>query len=256
MINSKNLRLIIFSAAMGLAGSASAQDQTKVDRFVNANLYSTFYHELGHAIIDLQDVVLFGQEEDAADTLSSYLIHALHTPEEIKHMMVDVALGYEADAVTLRDDGGKVDFTSVHGPDLQRKFNHLCQLAGGDMDVRAQTALSYGLSEDRLDNCEEEFYNANYSWGRIMRGLARSEATGELRIDGFRKYRRSEIGVFSETVVAKFNERYNFPTDIRVRIEPCGQPNAFYDADLKMIIMCTEYPADIRKNFEIVEDRY
>ena len=33
-----------------------------------------FYHEMGHALIDIHNIAIPGGEEDAADTLSAYIL--------------------------------------------------------------------------------------------------------------------------------------------------------------------------------------
>ena len=58
------MRALVF--ALSLIWGAAAQAQTSEDDFVEANILSVFYHELGHALIDIMALPVFGQEEDAA----------------------------------------------------------------------------------------------------------------------------------------------------------------------------------------------
>ncbi|EAQ14442.1 putative metallopeptidase DUF4344 [Maritimibacter alkaliphilus HTCC2654] len=67
------LKKLATAALVGLPSLAVAQD---VEAFVESNILATLYHELGHALIDIQDVPIFGQEEDAADVLSILLVDA------------------------------------------------------------------------------------------------------------------------------------------------------------------------------------
>ena len=55
--------------SVGAALAEAAEDD-----FIHANIVSVFYHELGHAIVDVMRLPIFGQEEDAADVLSILLI--------------------------------------------------------------------------------------------------------------------------------------------------------------------------------------
>lgn len=71
---------------------AQADEQTEV--FVEANLLSIFYHELGHAIIDVAQLPVFGQEEDAADTASILLIDAIFDNETAIDIAYDAVLGF------------------------------------------------------------------------------------------------------------------------------------------------------------------
>ena len=67
----KNLMSLCFFALIHCAGSANASEE---DDFVASNIISVFYHELGHAVIDMMGVPIFGQEEDAADVFSILLL--------------------------------------------------------------------------------------------------------------------------------------------------------------------------------------
>ena len=66
----RGLFLSIF--LMGFAGSVSAENSEE-RVFLTANILGIFYHEFGHAVIDIEDVPIFGQEEDAADVFSMNL---------------------------------------------------------------------------------------------------------------------------------------------------------------------------------------
>ena len=49
------------------------------------------------------------------------------------------------------------------------------------------------------------------------------------------------------TEVATLNELLTLPADLEVTVEPCGQPNAFYDPSLVKIIICAEFEPYLRK---------
>ena len=65
------MKQIFFASALALTAALPAQaefrygDEEK-QGYVESNLLSVFYHELGHALIDIQGLPIFGQEEDAA----------------------------------------------------------------------------------------------------------------------------------------------------------------------------------------------
>jgi hypothetical protein len=64
----------VFVAILSAAQAFAATAQTDEDAFVEANILGIFYHELGHAVIDIESVPIFGQEEDAADVFSILFI--------------------------------------------------------------------------------------------------------------------------------------------------------------------------------------
>ena len=86
-------------ALLCLTPAVTAAQDADTDRFVQANVLAIFYHELGHAVIDLQQVPIFGQEEDAADVFSIFLIDALFEPDSAEALAYDTALGFLGEAV-------------------------------------------------------------------------------------------------------------------------------------------------------------
>jgi hypothetical protein len=57
-----------------------------------------FYHALGHASIDLRQLPIYGQEEDAADVASVILMHALYDEEAVQAMVISTADAFLAEA--------------------------------------------------------------------------------------------------------------------------------------------------------------
>ncbi|MEH6737641.1 MAG: DUF4344 domain-containing metallopeptidase [Sulfitobacter sp.] len=107
------------------------QSEEATDPFVEANLLSIFYHELGHALIDVMHLPVFGQEEDAADTASILLIDSTFEDETAIEIAYGAALGFQAEAGETAND---IAWSDVHGPDLQRFYNLVCLFYGADPD--------------------------------------------------------------------------------------------------------------------------
>lgn len=56
------LSMLIVTLALYLSGLNSIAFSGEKDDFVEANILGIFYHELGHALIDIEDIPIFGQE--------------------------------------------------------------------------------------------------------------------------------------------------------------------------------------------------
>ncbi|MDG2454039.1 MAG: DUF4344 domain-containing metallopeptidase, partial [Paracoccaceae bacterium] len=70
------MKSMILAAGLALvATGVVAQDR---EEFIRDNILAIFYHEFGHALIDVRDLPIFGQEEDAADVASVMLMHSLY----------------------------------------------------------------------------------------------------------------------------------------------------------------------------------
>lgn len=59
--------------------------------FTENDLLAIFYDELGHAVIDPMQVLIFGQEEGVADSLSILLIDALYDSDDAEVIAYDSA---------------------------------------------------------------------------------------------------------------------------------------------------------------------
>ncbi len=212
------------------------------DAFVEANLLGIFYHELGHAMIDLLRLPVFGQEEDAADVASILMIDAFFEPDAALEIAYDAAFGFAAEAMSLESSGEEVAWWGVHGPDAQRFYNTVCLFYGGDPDGRDDFAEDMELPEDRLETCEEEFELAWDSWGPVLDELAETDGR-PIRFDLQRKgFTADVIGAEVEAL----NEEFRWPEPLRVVVASCGVANAWYDPGAQEVTMCTEFAEHLR----------
>ncbi|APX10443.1 DUF4344 domain-containing metallopeptidase [Tateyamaria omphalii] len=226
-----------------LAGPAVANDEREA--FVEANLLGIFYHELGHALIDILALPVFGQEEDAADVASVLLIDGFYEEDAAQALAYDTAFGFLAEA----DFAGDVTYWDVHGPDEQRFYNTVCLFYGGNPDAREDFAIDLGLPEERAETCPEEFQLALDSWGPAF-----DEITGRgnsiLFEDGGHNLLTTDV---MAAEVAALNDDFDLPVPLIVRVEACGEANAFYDLGTTEIIMCTEFEDHLRALYDQFE---
>lgn len=221
---------------LSLPTLAAAQD---VDAFVEANILATFYHELGHALIDIEEVPIFGQEEDAADVLSILLIDAFWEEEDAVSIAYDTAFGFLTEAEMAKAEGEEPAFWDVHGPDEQRYYNTVRIFYGANVDEREDVALELGLPEDRADYCEDEFYQANDSWGAILDELAEA-GPGDTVVLGVVERDDAIAGLLADEVEA-LNAEFSLSAELVVSYAACGEANAFYDPEYREVTICTEY---------------
>ena len=234
------IRTAIALTAMMLATAATAQN-TAEEAYVEANLLSIFYHELGHALVDVMALPVFGQEEDAADTASILLIDALFDEDAAQGIARDAAFGFldEADAADAEPvwwDG--------HGPDEQRYYNLVCLFYGADPETRDALADELQLPEDRAASCEEEFDLANDSWGPVFDELV-ERGPGDTLM--FQSDTASLTTDLIGDEVAALNAELSLPTPVTVRVAPCEEANAFYDPEVREITICTELEPHLRQ---------
>jgi hypothetical protein len=244
----KNSLLIAFCAlALGLMSPAQAElaedAPDNVIGFIESNILATFYHELGHAIIEIEALPIFGQEEDAADVFSVVLIDDFFDEETAVQITYDAAFGFLGFAQELDAAGEEPAFWDVHGPDLQRYYTMVCLFYGADPDEREDIADELGLPSERAETCAEEFTLASDSWGPVLDDLARDHVSHSMRIGGTSE--SSLAGQLATEImrdeIDAFNEMFELSEDLTVTVDDCGEVNAFFDPSGLEITICTEY---------------
>ncbi len=210
-------------------------------RFVEGNLIGTFYHEMGHALIDVLQLPVLGQEEDAADTLAVVLIHDLWEAEDAELLGRATADYYYYTVDWSGDAADDTEWWGVHGPDEQRYYTHVCLFYGTDPERLADLATEYELPEDRAEGCAEEFSLAAESWGVFLEEIALAEGDAPARGLRLDAPRTAPYHALMTEEVRVWNETFALPSPITVRIEACGEANAFYFSADSSITLCTEY---------------
>ena len=237
---------ILFGTALSAQDKAAQQDA-----FVESNILGIFYHELGHALIDIEGLPIYGQEEDAADVASIFLIDAFFQEADALALAEHAALGFSAEAKERKSSGGEVAWWDVHGPDEQRFYNTVCLFYGADPGERRGYARKLGLPEERADYCPEEFDQANHSWGALLDEIAERGGGRSITFRG----EKGDTASFTEEILADevdfLNENFTLSHDLQIVVEECGQANAFYDPQEATITMCFEFEDYL---FELAED--
>lgn len=238
----KNLTSLCFFALIYFAGYANASEE---DDFVASNIISVFYHELGHAVIDMMGVPIFGQEEDAADVFSILLIDQVFEPESANSIAYDAAFGFYAEA-----SDHQPTFWDVHGSDEQRYYNLVCIFYGANPDFRDDLASDLGLPEERALSCQEEYELAIDSWGAVLNDMEALE--GKLKLPQGSNSPNDLIKLVLSQEIEGFNAMFGFPRNVQISIEQCGEANAFYDPTAGSITICREFKEHLRRQFRIL----
>ena len=153
--------LITTLMCLGVSSTAYAQTLSEDHKgYISANIIGIFYHELGHAIIDLLDVPIYEREEDSADTLSILMVDYAFDEQSAESIAYDIAFTFAYDSETSTHR-----FWDQHSSDEQRYYNTICLFYGGDVEGREDFAQELGLPERRADDCEDERAYADEAWG-------------------------------------------------------------------------------------------
>jgi hypothetical protein len=139
------------------------KDKIKLDDAVKAATLATFFHELGHSLIDAWKIPITGREEDAVDQLSTLVL--IEATEDGEQMALDGALTFKlyADAA----QGEKI-YWDEHSLDEQRFFDTICLVYGHDEEKYAYLVKSGTLPEERALICSEEYDKVNRAWRQLL----------------------------------------------------------------------------------------
>lgn len=134
------------------------------DAVTNAFLF-VFFHEIGHALVDVLELPITGREEDAVDQLSAWV---LIDNDEGDQAVLDGALSFYVYEDETDDD---TDFSDEHSFNKQRYYNMVCWVYGSDpekyADLVGETDDDW-LPQARADQCEGEYRQLDRAWTRLL----------------------------------------------------------------------------------------
>jgi hypothetical protein len=116
-------------------------------------------HELGHALFDIQDIPVFGREEDAADQIAALLMLQFGKEVGLTTIKGTYNVWHHLNAARLRANKGTIQASQEadeHSISIQRAFNFLCLAYGKDPETFQQLADRL-LPRIRKDNCADEY---------------------------------------------------------------------------------------------------
>lgn len=117
-----------------------------------------FYHELGHALIDVLELPIVGKEEDAVDQFSAIIL--LNSEEK------DLAENTILNAATWFGIKPKIPAWDEHAPNDVRFYYLVCLVYGSDTEK--YEALTKILPSDRANRCPREYEKIANSWNKLL----------------------------------------------------------------------------------------
>ena len=122
-----------------------------------------FFHELGHALIDIYDLPVTGKEEDAVDQLSTLIV--ADGSEE------GAASVFNGGVAFTLFDNGELDesaFWGEHSMGLQRFYNVICMLYGQNPEAHKDLVKDEVLPKGRAQRCPSEYQRIEKAWGTLL----------------------------------------------------------------------------------------
>jgi hypothetical protein len=148
---------------------------TREDAFVGQSL-NVLLHEAAHALFRLFNIPILGQEEDAADQLSGYIL--LQLPKDRKRNLVLGSAYAFSGQLNIRSArelnrprvqfGRYAAFADEHGTPAQRLYSLLCLAYGSDKVLFAAIVDKGFLTKERAGICVEEYHQVDFAYKALI----------------------------------------------------------------------------------------
>jgi len=170
--NKKQMTLCyeLFDHLMGSFADDQTDEEEAGSKAVAALVFM-FYHELGHALIDVYDLPVTGREEDAVDQLATVLLLETWEGEDS-----ELAILSSAEWFGIEEEDEELDMADEHSLDDQRYYNLVCWIYGSDPEYFSELADDWGLPEARAERCSSEYERMSSAWNTLL-GPHMHEAT-------------------------------------------------------------------------------
>ena len=128
-----------------------------------------FYHELGHALIDVYELPITGLEENAVDQFATLFM--LITDDLEGHDGIvgqDILYNVGTWFFIKNELYDQSYFWDVHNLDIQRFYNISCYAYGQHPEYNQDLITDGYLPEERAQSCEYEYSLMNDSWTELL----------------------------------------------------------------------------------------
>jgi hypothetical protein len=156
---------------MFLAGAETEEEAEAAGVAVAGATLFIFFHEAGHALIDLYDLPITGKEEDAVDQLATLIL--LEAGEDGENAALDGASSFireEEEEEASEDEEGleELAFWDEHSLDEQRFYNIVCWIYGKNPEGFAYLVEDETLPEARAESCPGEYERMSKAWDTLL----------------------------------------------------------------------------------------
>ena len=230
-----------------LAG-LSDEEKRKLVEFVTGNLLFVLGHESGHALISELGIPVIGREEDGADSFSTLM--ALKIGDKYAdRVLINAATGWFYSERRNRQDHVKTVFYDEHGIDLQRAYNIVCLMVGGNPEKFGELADQSGMPPERQGTCRGDYSNAEWSWNKVLEPHRRKPKQGKTEIKAVYGPAKGELEIFEqaarrmkilEVVSDMLSDQYVWRKPITIEMQTCGETGARWDLTAAAVIVCYE----------------
>ena len=154
--------------AQNFKGNAKSEEE--LEKMVGDATTFTFFHELGHGLVDILQLPATGKEEDAVDQLSTFVLITTDQREG-GQTVLNGAQWFWNNFQNTRESGEsieKLNWADEHSMDGARAFNIMCWTYGSDPQ-RYTGLVNAPLPEARAVRCPSEYNKLSRAWLNLLK---------------------------------------------------------------------------------------
>ncbi|MFO1033075.1 MAG: DUF4344 domain-containing metallopeptidase [Hyphomicrobiales bacterium] len=216
-------------------------------RFVLNNVRFVMFHETGHLLVSELDLPVVGREEDAVDTLST-LVLLNHPDPELSESVGPASVGWMFAGEDGAAAGALPPMWDVHSLDQQRGYNIICLMYGKDPNYLVY-AHAFGLPDERLQGCAQEYAQAARSWDKLLRPYQTQVQNQSAFTVTYYKPEHWELDYYAklaqsagvlELIDKTVTDSFALAPGMRITARECGFVNAFWMPSQRELTLCYE----------------
>lgn len=146
-------------------------DRETINNTVAGALVFIVFHELGHAIIDIESLPVLGRNEDAADMISTYLI--LQEPALADRGVAGGMFFFSKPTSVIPGFFSQRHLSDEHGLNPQRAVNLACAAYGKEPSRFVWAMHAARVTNQRASRCAGEYAQLDRSVRELLRNVIR-----------------------------------------------------------------------------------
>jgi hypothetical protein len=287
--------IVVVLLALGSSFSSAAQNKTESideessgnitfdparafhqDFYVQSNLEFTLLHELAHAVIELNDIPIFGGQEQAADQVALMLLMMADdfNKQDINTDLLNKLLAISGEWMLewqKEEKNSQPIYWDSHPLAIQRFYDVTCLAYGSNPDKLEALRKEKILPVERAWDCDIEFkktrkalawlatkvtdFEFNEFWDLVKVKDSKGQFPGRVEVvwieansqEQKRIYKTLKSSNELNQLIERTNNLLNLKNDITLYMEPfCRTPDAWWDGNKNNITVCY----DLIKGFE------
>ncbi|TAF05941.1 MAG: hypothetical protein EAZ77_13180 [Nostocales cyanobacterium] len=137
----------------------------KVNRRVAGTTVFTFFHELGHTLIEELDLPVTGKEEDTVDEFSTILLSELGQEYAALASAIQFGLSGNREMESVSQD---LSFWDEHSLNYQRFYNIICLVYGKKPQKYDVLVEKIGIPRQRQNTCRIDYNKKLKAWRTLL----------------------------------------------------------------------------------------